>query len=357
MLFFRTRRLAWFEAGGPNAGVVPESDDRGFELEIDSMRRCASLLASVIVLAMFMSSSMPSQARSAGDARPRFVVELAGDTESPGGSLTLDVTFYGTQPTGGKAEEALRHCLEAARVMHANNDIEAKAWFRASVDASDRQAIALGDGAEALVYVAKDKAVRKGGAGDAGSTGTADDTASVLQDSRVTDACQSVPEEQLSRLVGVGIAQRGKERKIILKAMRNWGKANDIASSRQLRGCMSAISKMVVALKSPATTISPEDMSAAIARGKEVFLGDSHCVNCHGGGGRGGRSGPNLSDSKWLHCDGSIDGIQKIILSGVPLNKLKDTSLTFPMRPATNLASDEQGLADLAAYVFSLSHP
>ena len=44
-----------------------------------------------------------------------------------------------------------------------------------------------------------------------------------------------------------------------------------------------------------------------------------------------------------------------MILSGDPQDKLKDASRPFPMRPAKNLATNEKELADLAAYVHSLS--
>ena len=91
-----------------------------------------------------------------------------------------------------------------------------------------------------------------------------------------------------------------------------------------------------------------------MSRGKASFTGSHHCVNCHQSGGRGGPRGPSLADDKWLHCDGSIEGIKKVILAGVSNNKLKNKSHPFPMRPNRVLAGTQE-LTDLATYVHSLS--
>jgi len=56
-----------------------------------------------------------------------------------------------------------------------------------------------------------------------------------------------------------------------------------------------------------------------------------------------------------LHCDGSIEGIHKVLLAGVPANRLKDRNRPFAMNPATNLIPDKQQIIDLAIYVQSLS--
>jgi mono/diheme cytochrome c family protein len=80
------------------------------------------------------------------------------------------------------------------------------------------------------------------------------------------------------------------------------------------------------------------------------------CSKCHGANGKGGPRAPDLTDDQWIQCDGSIEGIQTVLNSGVPKERLHDPSRPFQMNPATNLIKDEQSIAALAAYVWSLSH-
>ncbi len=93
--------------------------------------------------------------------------------------------------------------------------------------------------------------------------------------------------------------------------------------------------------------------SAALDRGAHAYQ-QGMCAKCHGPAGSGTRKAPNLTDARWDHCDGSVDGILAVLRSGVPRDKLKDKSRR-PMNPVTNLVPDEQQLRDLAAYVHSLS--
>ena len=168
-------------------------------------------------------------------------------------------------------------------------------------------------------------------------------------------------------LAGVALEKRGQTKRNILNAMRTWCKENDITTSR---ACIFAIARAVIALKnSPgkarevnaAVAVkssagnAPSDAAASISRGKASYTGSNHCVNCHQTGGRGGPRAPSLADNEWIHCDGSIEGIKKVILAGVPKNRMKNKTHPFPMAPATNLASNDKELADLAAYVHSLS--
>ena len=124
------------------------------------MRKYALRIVGVGVLAMLLPTSSPTHGQSGGHAKPRLVAEL---TEAGGSALTLNVTFYGAQPTPDKAEETLRKCLAAATVTHPGEDITAMAWFRVSADSSKRQPVALGGGAEHLLYVAKNQTIRSAG--------------------------------------------------------------------------------------------------------------------------------------------------------------------------------------------------
>ncbi|MBS1962052.1 MAG: c-type cytochrome [Bdellovibrionales bacterium] len=52
-----------------------------------------------------------------------------------------------------------------------------------------------------------------------------------------------------------------------------------------------------------------------LASGKAVFT--KNCASCHAVDGGGG-IGPNLTDKHWLHGDGSIGAILKVVREGVP---------------------------------------
>lgn len=332
------------------------------------MRSYAPLVATIGVVAMFPIMSAPTQGQSARNATPRLVAELFDGRD---GALTLDVSFHGARPEPDKADETLRHLLTAVTVVHPGKDITARAWYRVSADSSDRQTVTLAGGAASLLYVAKDKVIRSNqdgaaasGEGATGETGSAvllvslpgdasDDVSTIVENGRVVKACREFPQAQLAVLAGVGLEKRGEARKVIVKAMRSWCKKNEIATSRKVSLCMSAVSKAVLAMKSE-PSVSPEDLAAAIARGKTSFTGSNRCTNCHQAGGGGGPRGPDLTDAQWIHCDGSIEGIKKVILDGVPQNKVKNSS--FPsMRPTTNLVGNDEELTDLATYIHSLS--
>ncbi len=53
---------------------------------------------------------------------------------------------------------------------------------------------------------------------------------------------------------------------------------------------------------------------AGLAKGSQVYA--KNCVSCHADDGGGG-IGPNLTDSSWIHGDGSLHSILKIVREGV----------------------------------------
>jgi mono/diheme cytochrome c family protein len=90
-----------------------------------------------------------------------------------------------------------------------------------------------------------------------------------------------------------------------------------------------------------------------VTQGKQIFGGAGICFTCHGQGGEGMPNlGANLTDSQWLHSDGSYEGIIATITAGVPADKSTSGS---PMvaRGGTNLPDDQ--IAAVAAYVWTLS--
>ena len=103
-----------------------------------------------------------------------------------------------------------------------------------------------------------------------------------------------------------------------------------------------------------AVLLSQAQDPAAIALGKKVFegkAGGAICFTCHGMNGKGSPGlGPDLTDDKWLHGDGSAAYIDSIVRAGVP--KPKQSAAPMPPMGGAKL-SDEQVKA-VVAYVGSL---
>ncbi len=101
--------------------------------------------------------------------------------------------------------------------------------------------------------------------------------------------------------------------------------------------------------------------SAAIPPSEETLaLGagayrQAMCFKCHGDDGRGTARGPDLTDSEWLHTNGSVAGIETVMRQGVSKEKMKDSSRPFGMNPVTNMINDDATIEALAVYVKSLS--
>jgi cbb3-type cytochrome c oxidase subunit III len=91
---------------------------------------------------------------------------------------------------------------------------------------------------------------------------------------------------------------------------------------------------------------------AAIAQGDSIFHKDGLCYACHGTNAEG-VVGPNLTDSEWLHGDGSYDFIVATVTSGVPAEK-STKGVAMPPKGGSSI-TDAQVKA-VAAYVYSLSH-
>src|SRR5262249_6545158 len=99
----------------------------------------------------------------------------------------------------------------------------------------------------------------------------------------------------------------------------------------------------------------PEVTADAIAAGSVIFNTKS-CKNCHMPNGVGGVRGPDLTDDKWIHIDGSYDGIVRLVTTGFTKAEQVEPKYQFSMNPrgGTNLTDAE--IRAVAAYVWSLSH-
>lgn len=94
--------------------------------------------------------------------------------------------------------------------------------------------------------------------------------------------------------------------------------------------------------------------SATVAAGKRLFEGRGLCFSCHGMQGEG-MLGPstvlNAGKSKWLHHDGSLDGVIAVITGGIDAEH-SVSGQVMPARGGARL-TDAQ-VAQVAAYVLTL---
>lgn len=109
----------------------------------------------------------------------------------------------------------------------------------------------------------------------------------------------------------------------------------------------------VVRAQAAADTLPVDLTPAAIAVGKQLFLGEGLCWACHGADAKGS-IGPNLTDQTWLHGTGRFAEIVARVLAGVSSEQSKLGQI-MPPRGGSGI-TDEQVRA-VAGYVWSLSHP
>jgi mono/diheme cytochrome c family protein len=91
-----------------------------------------------------------------------------------------------------------------------------------------------------------------------------------------------------------------------------------------------------------------------VTQGRQLFTGAGLCSVCHGNDATGMPGlGANLTDSEWLHNDGSYQGILGTVMKGVSAEE-SSTGTAMPPKGGSGI-TDEQAKA-VAAYVYSLSH-
>jgi glucose/arabinose dehydrogenase/cytochrome c553 len=94
---------------------------------------------------------------------------------------------------------------------------------------------------------------------------------------------------------------------------------------------------------------------AQLARGEKIYQGQADsatCAGCHGMDGKGTPMGADLTSTKYLWGDGSLQSIDHIIMTGVPHPKAH----SGVMPPYGGVTLSQTDTADVAAYVWSLSH-
>lgn len=89
-----------------------------------------------------------------------------------------------------------------------------------------------------------------------------------------------------------------------------------------------------------------------IEKGKAVYAGPGICSSCHGPAGKGIPSlGANLTDSEWLHSDGSYEGITKTVMEGVTA-QASSSGIPMPAKAGTNISDAD--VKAVSAYVWML---
>lgn len=126
------------------------------------------------------------------------------------------------------------------------------------------------------------------------------------------------------------------------------------ARGADARGADSAGVATPARTEAPSAAGSPRVASAAlIAKGDSIFHGlaaGGTCQACHGPGGKGGTLAPDLTDAIWLHGDGSVAFLERIVTSGVATPK----KYPAPMPPMGGAALSPSDVQAVAAYVSAL---
>jgi cytochrome c5 len=90
-----------------------------------------------------------------------------------------------------------------------------------------------------------------------------------------------------------------------------------------------------------------------VNQGRDIYGGAGLCHYCHGaeGGGMPG-TGANLTDSEWIHSDGSYEGIIQTVMNGVDASV---SSSGTAMAPKGGSGISDDQVKAVAAYVYTLS--
>lgn len=88
-----------------------------------------------------------------------------------------------------------------------------------------------------------------------------------------------------------------------------------------------------------------------VAQGEELFNGPGNCFTCHGRAGSGTPLAPALNEDDWIHIDGSVDELARIIAAGVP----QPAQYPAPMPARGGAQIDDAQVRAIAAYVYTIS--
>ena len=95
----------------------------------------------------------------------------------------------------------------------------------------------------------------------------------------------------------------------------------------------------------------PVASAAQDSLGKAIFAGKGLCTACHGPAAKGTALAPDLTDAQWLHSDGTVESLAKVIKEGVAAPKEHPA----PMPPMGGAQLTDAEIQAVARYVASLS--
>lgn len=75
------------------------------------------------------------------------------------------------------------------------------------------------------------------------------------------------------------------------------------------------------------------------------------CAVCHGANAEGTQLGPPFRNAQWIHSDGTVDGIERVVRSGVE----QPRDYPVPMPPMGGGTFDDDEIRALSTYVYALS--
>ena len=107
----------------------------------------------------------------------------------------------------------------------------------------------------------------------------------------------------------------------------------------------------------PSVDDFPESVLAALPDGATIeTLREGRnqygvCAVCHGADAEGTQLGPPFRGAEWIHSDGTVEGIEQVVRSGVD----QPRNFPVPMPPMGGGAFDVDEIRALSTYVFALS--
>lgn len=122
-----------------------------------------------------------------------------------------------------------------------------------------------------------------------------------------------------------------------------------------LAACHHATSTVAPAGRPAAARLPAAVTPANVALGDSLFHTTS-CYRCHGADAKGTARGPNLTDTTWIHVDGSYDAIVNLVTTGFTKAEQKDPQYQFTMNPRGGMRLTDDQIKAVAAYVWSISH-
>lgn len=98
-------------------------------------------------------------------------------------------------------------------------------------------------------------------------------------------------------------------------------------------------------------SLPPGVTAKMVEDGKQLWGGQGLCLACHGVAAKGGL-GPDLTDGKWDHINGSFEQLVARIIKGVMPDESKSGQI-MPPRGGGGLSDDQ--VKAVAAYVWTLN--